>query len=115
MWGKVYMDRKKTVVYFGEFYESILQEGIQELRKRIHHKIEYLGQEIYSDFSVLLEGQLQNICLRTLIVQMHEWKENVLLDGEDIKKEYEFFCDKVIGKKEFLKKFLTNILFWTDV
>lgn len=103
------MDRKvvdllKKQIYFADFYNQILSNEIKKLKKCIEDKEAYFNSEIYLDFAILLSGQLQNICLRTLIVKMHEWKQKNLLEGQDAKEEYEFFCKEIIGKKEFREK-----------
>lgn len=49
-----------------------------------------------------LEQQLQLICLRTLIVEMHRYKNSHLLKGKNSKEEYLYFCRDVIGKPEFI-------------
>lgn len=49
-----------------------------------------------------LEQQLQLICLRTLIVEMHRYKNSHLLKGKNSKEEYLYFCRDVIGKLELI-------------
>ena len=89
-------------IVFETFYEEILSRAVGELRRRICEKSAYFSEEIYADFSEHLAGQLQALCLRTLIVQMHYYKQAGKLKGEDSQEEYEFFCREVIGQKQFV-------------
>lgn len=69
-------------LYFREFYFQIAKEsGVP---------CEYLEQ------------QLEAICLRTLIVEMHRYKNSHLLKGKNSKEEYLYFCREFIGKPEFI-------------
>lgn len=99
-WGDEHMD----YILFETFYEEILRRAVGELRKCICEKSAYFSEELYTDFVTHLAGQLQALCLRTLIVQMHYYKQTGKLKGKDSKEEYEFFCRKVIGQKQFAGK-----------
>ena len=69
-------------MYFREFYFQIT--------KKMEISCEYIGQ------------QLQAICLRTLITEMHQYKENHLLKGKNSREEYLYFCREIAGKREFI-------------
>ena len=69
-------------MYFREFYFQIA--------KRLEIPCEYIEQ------------QLQPICLRTLIVEMHRYKDSHLLKGENSREEYLYFCREIAGKREFI-------------
>lgn len=69
-------------MYFREFYFQIA--------KKLEVPYEYFEQ------------QLQSICLRTLITELHQYKDKHLLKGENPREEYLYFCRKVVGKQEFI-------------
>lgn len=94
--------REKIV--FPEFYFKILLYYAEELNLRINNLKQYFDENIYKDFSIHLAGQLQNICTRTLIAQMHFYKQKGLLQGENSSDEYEFYCTQYLGKAEFYRE-----------
>lgn len=69
-------------MYFREFYFKI--------SKSLGVPCEYFAQ------------QLQAICLRTLIAEMHQYKDKHLLKGQNSQEEYLYFCREVIGKQKFI-------------
>lgn len=69
-------------MYFKEFYFQIA--------KRLKVPCEYIEQ------------QLQSICLRTLIAEMHQYKDSHLLKGQNSREEYLYFCGEIAGKREFI-------------
>ena len=94
-------DGQMNHIVFETFYEEILRRAVGELRRRICEKSAYFSEALYVDFSEHLAGQLQALCLRTLIVQMHYYKQAVKLKWKNSREEYEFFCQEVIGQKQF--------------
>lgn len=72
----------KEKLYFEKFYSVVLGNGAEN---NIH-----------------LKQQLQTICLRSLILEMHWYKNNGLLKGQNPQEEYVYFCKEIIGKKEFI-------------
>ena len=54
------------------------------------------------EFEKQLENRLQEVCIRTLIVKMHEFKQPsdvIKTDGQNI---YDYFCEKIVGSTEFI-------------
>ena len=94
----------KEKIVFSEFYFKILLYYTDGLNLRINNLKQYFDENIYKDFSIHLAGQLQNICTRTLIVQMHFYKQKGLLQGENSSDEYEFYCTQYLGKAEFYRE-----------
>lgn len=91
-------------IVFVDFYETILKYYAEILSQRINKlKIDFT-ENIYKDFCIHLVGQLQNICTRTLIAQMHFYKQKGLLRGETSGEEYEFYCTQYIGKADFYRE-----------
>lgn len=91
----------KKQIYFAEFYIPIVQRGIERLKGLLQGKEKYYSEEIYVDFALNLARQLESMCLRTLIVKMHELKREEILNGSDETEEYNYFCTKIIGTEEF--------------
>ena len=78
----------ERALLFAEFYDRILEYGIHKLKGFLENKgIEGYCPTRYDslehDFSIHLAFQLQNICLRTLISEMHTYKQKGLLSGKD--------------------------------
>ena len=69
-------------MYFKEFYFQIVEDSMA------------LGK--------YLERPLQAICLRTLIAELHHYKDNHLLKGKNSREEYLFFCNEIAGRIEFI-------------
>lgn len=60
-------------------------------------------ESVFSDFKEHLTIRLQNICIRTLIVEMHDYDRCGKLKGKDSREKYEYFCKEII-KKEFMQR-----------
>ena len=88
-------------IVFETFYENILKRAIGRLRENIDEKASCFSETIYSDFSLHLAEQLQSICLRTLISQIHYYKQMGKLKGKNPEEEYEFFCREIVGSQQF--------------
>lgn len=119
-------------LYFAEFYNRILDYGIGILKKILadipyrmksarpegtritgcHQGMDY-GTDFKAglpehDFVIHLAFQLQDICLRTLISEMHSYKQRSLLLGKDEKEEYRYFCEHIVGSAPFEKELFTQ-------
>ena len=57
-------------MFFTEFYESLIESGFNLLWKQVQDK--RILEGIFPDFKEQLALRLQNICIRTLIVEMHD-------------------------------------------
>ncbi len=91
-------------ILFETFYKSFCERAEAELRKNIYEKLECFSETIYEDFSEYLAGQLQSVCLRTLIAKMHSDKQAGKLKGDNHEEEYAFFCRDIAGKEDFEKE-----------
>lgn len=90
----------ETKLFFAEFYESFLITGIEEFERQLNTGKEQIAPGVYEDFRNELAVRLQNIALRTLIAEMHGYKQRGMLKGADSKEEYQDFC-RICGRKEF--------------
>lgn len=88
-------------IFFPEFYNRFLKSATARLKRRLKDMEAHFSQDIYEDFEKHLVGNFEKICLRTLIVEMHLFKDNGWLQGADSKEEYEYFCRKIVGTAEF--------------
>lgn len=103
----------ERALFFTEFYDRILEYGIYKLKGSLENKgIEGDCPTRYDslehDFSIHLAFQLQNICLRTLISEMHTYKQKGLLSGKDGKEEYNYFCGQIVGSVSFGESVFTR-------
>lgn len=90
----------ETKLFFAEFYQPFLITGIEEFKRQLHTGKEQITSDVYEDFGDELAVRLQNIALRTLIAEMHGYKQRGMLKGVDSKEEYQDFC-RICGRKEF--------------
>lgn len=91
-------------ILFQEFYTVIIWYFIKSLSTRLQQLGSFYSETIYRDFYTHLAKQLENICLRTLIYQMHFYKQKELLQGDTASEEYDYFCKQCIGKAWFYEE-----------
>ena len=91
-------------IYFAEFYGVLLEYGKDRLKCTINQ--EDITEDFREEFESQLICYLQEICLRTLIVKVHQYEQLGQLKGENEKERYDYFCKKIIGRKEFLLNLL---------
>lgn len=87
-------------VYFEDFYTVLIEYGKTKLFEYLNEKS--LSKEFIEEFEKQLENRLQEVCIRTLIVKMHEFKQQsdvIKTGGQNI---YDYFCEKIIGSTEFM-------------
>lgn len=111
---QIYRQVEKRKLYFAEFYQIFLIQGIEELNRQIREIKKYTGQMICTDFTDELASRLQNIALRTLIAEMHRFKKRGMIKGADSKEQYQDFC-KRCGSKEFFITLQIHIRLCFDV
>jgi len=89
-------------MFFSEFYETLIELGCDLLKLRIWNK--NVLENIFPNFKEHLMIRLQNICIRTLIVEMHDYDRRGELKGKDSQEKYEYFCKEIIKKEEFIQR-----------
>ena len=89
-------------MYFAGFYETLIRWGCDLLRQRIRNQDAL--KNIFSDFKEHLVIRLQNMCIRTLIVEMHDYDNRGKLKGKDPQEKYEYFCKEIIKKEKFIQE-----------
>lgn len=60
---------------FGPFYQGIVNYALENLYANLCEYTPYFVETIYEDFSYSCAKRLQTVCVRTLIIRMHEYKE----------------------------------------
>lgn len=91
-------------VYFKPFYNVLADCGVRKLKSRLTDMRETYSENIYADFTQYLAEQLQEICMRTLIVEMHICKSVGKLKGDNNREEYDYYCNEIVGKMVNIKK-----------
>lgn len=93
-------------LFFETFYSVLIEYGIEKLQNNLRNMNEIFSEKIYMDFGIYLAEQLQAICMRTLIAEMHIYKSNGKLQGDNKREEYKFFCTSIISKIENIKQLM---------
>lgn len=91
-------------ICFTSFYKPFLIYGIELLKKRTVDCKEYFSEQIFEEFAGDLATQLQSLCVRTLIVKMHMYKDKNMLEGDSKEAEYEFFCNVMMQRDGFIEE-----------
>ena len=98
-------DRK---IYFPQFYTRLSEYALVRLKETLVRENNICKPCMFEEFMKQLVIHLQEICLRTLIVKIHEYEENGLLIGESSAEKYQYFCEKIISQKNFLLEVLED-------
>lgn len=105
---KRYYESIDEYVYFPQFYEQYIEEYSIRLHDMLGEKESNIAKEVKIDLAKNLVEQLQMICIRTLIKQMHTYKNKGVLQGNSSAEEYDYFCRNIVGKMEFRKTLYRN-------
>ena len=89
-------------MFFGGFYEALIESGLDLLQQKVRDTNTL--KSIFPDFKEQLALRLQNLCIRTLIVEMHDYDNRGDLKGKNSKEKYEDFCKEIIKKEEFMQR-----------
>ena len=89
-------------MFFERFHETLIKSGLDLLQQKVRDKNTL--ERIFPNFKEQLAHRLQNICIRTLIVEMHDYDDRGQLKGKDSKEKYEYFCKEIINKDEFIQR-----------
>lgn len=89
-------------IFFSEFYFPFCLYAIEELKQRTIRSRQHVADKVYEQFGKQVAMHLQTICIRTLIVEMHTYKEKGLLIQGTPEEEYYFFCEVCVKKRKFL-------------
>lgn len=89
-------------MFFEGFYEALIESGLDLLQQRVRDTNTL--KSIFPDFKEQLAHRLQKLCIRTLIVEMHDYENRGDLKEKDSKEKYEYFCKEIIKKEEFLQR-----------
>lgn len=96
-------------IEFPRFYDSFLQYGRALFVKTIGKNSDVISEHVYQSLQTYLANILQEVCLRTLIAEMHLYKQQKKLQGKDEREKYEFFHSEIVGtsglKEELFEKY----------
>lgn len=87
-------------IFFWQFYKNLVSYGGCLLQLKIQNKS--ILNRIISDFTGQLTIHLQDLCIRTLIVEMHDYDSRGKLIGENAKGKYDYFCEEILVQKDFI-------------
>ena len=93
-------------MFFEGFYEEFIKSGLDLLQQKVRDK--NILENIFPDFKEQLAHRLQKLCIRTLIVEIHDYDDRGDLKGKDPKEKYEYFCKEIIKKEEVIQKILVR-------
>lgn len=91
-------------IEFPRFYDPFLQYGRALFVKTIGKNSDAISEYVYECFQTYLINILQEVCIRTLIAEMHLYKQQKKLHGQDEREEYEFFYSEIVGTSDFKKE-----------
>ena len=94
--------KRVSGMFFEGFYEALIKYEIDLLQQKVRDKNTL--ESIFPDFKEQLAYRLQKLCIRTLIVEMHDYDNRGVLKGKDSKEKYEYFCKEIIKKRNLYKK-----------
>ena len=96
-------------IEFSRFYDSFLQYGRALFVKTIGKNSDVISEHVYQSLQMYLANILQEVCLRILIAEMHQHKQQKKLQGKDEREKYEFFHSEIVGtsgfKEELFEKY----------
>ena len=96
-------------IEFPRFYDSFLQYGQVLFAKKIGKNSDVISEHVCQCLQMYLANILQEVCLRTLIAEMHLYKQQKKLQGKDEREKYEFFHSEIVGtsgfKEELFEKY----------
>lgn len=95
-------DDVKNNLFFTGFYKGIIGYGYHLLRSKIQE--DKISQSVFIDFEEQLVMRLQDISIRTLIVEMHDHDSAGHLEGENAREKYEHFCKEIVAKGDFVRR-----------
>lgn len=100
---RLWKDNRNQNIFY-RFVEPFVIWGLDEFKNKTITNQNYYTKEVLDDFVNQLAERLQSICSRTLIAEIHEYKDQGLLQGDDSKEEYAYFCSEIVSSSNFIKE-----------
>ncbi len=88
-------------LFFAKFYAPLCTYAALRLKERLGDAADYIADKVWESFWLQTAAQLQSICLRTLIVEMHTYKEKGRLKLGTPEQEYQYFCEACVTDRSF--------------
>lgn len=95
-------------LYFSQFYDLIIQDSDVVNKLGLLADSELCTQEVRENICCCLKERLQQICVRTLIMEMHDQKDRGHLKGNTPEDEYQYFCEQIAGKREYVSQIFSK-------
>lgn len=89
-------------LFFSDFYKSIVKYGLYLLQSNIQEN--NICHRLFKDFEEQLTVRLQDLSIRVLIVEMHDYDSGGYLKGRDSREKYEYFCKAIAAKKSYIQR-----------
>ena len=95
--AKKFLSENKNI-NFNKFYVKYLAWGSKKLRLKVDNW-DICSSNIIIDYFKTLVNKLQKVCIRILILEIQMYKNSGLLNGNDIKEEYQFFVNEIMDEQ----------------
>lgn len=90
-------------LFFPDFYRPFCTYAVLQLKEKLRDDVKYISGKVWESFEMQIALHLQQVCLRTLIVEMHAYKEKGYLVNGTPKQEYRYFCETCIRDGVFIQ------------
>ena len=90
-------------ITFSSFYVPLSAYAVMMLREQLLDKSDCYAESVFEDFQKTCVNQLQAICVRTMILRMHEQKQAGNLFGDTSAEEYMDFNARILNSAEFIQ------------
>lgn len=96
VWLSLFCQKYKDESFL-PFYIPCLAEALVRFKESVGQSA--LCSRVYEQFLLSLLGKLQKLCIRTLIYEIHNLKNQGRLEGDDTKAAYDYFTEHVINQE----------------
>ena len=91
---------------FYKFYEPVLGFAVTALEKLVGNQWFGFRENIFEKLMKLLFSRIENVCLRVLVADMRDKKEQGALLGADTHEEYEYYVSAYLGDGPYRRSLL---------
>src|SRR5699024_1030734 len=105
------LDEKKYADLFPGFFNYFLKDAATKLINRTKAYRENSQLDLYSIIDGILGGlsnKLQTLCFKTLILDLHLYKNSHLLVGDTKQKRYEYFANVISQREDYIIELLND-------
>src|SRR5699024_1751016 len=105
------LDEKKYADLFPGFFNYFLKDAATRLvnqTKTFRKNIQLDLHSIIDGILVDLSNKLQSFCLKTLILDLHLYKNSHLLVGDTKQQRYDYFANVISQREDYIKELLSD-------